>query len=144
MGQTATERADQAHAAAVVAAGGFSSIFGGGGMTAFPQAAEAEGRRDLAPAVSLVTTTVASVMRPVKPLSLAGLTPSMAESRRPTFEWVLPTELKVDESYQRTLSARSVQLIRKIVTQWDWRRFKPPVVARMVWPGRPGRGPGGG
>jgi len=37
--------------------------------------------------------------------------------------------LLVDESYQRDLSARSIRLIRKIVSQWDWRRFKPPVVA---------------
>lgn len=70
-------------------------------------------------------------LREIKPLSISGLTPGMAESRRPVFEWVLPSELKVDESYQRHLSERSVTLIRKIVTQWDWRRFKPPVVARI-------------
>jgi len=51
--------------------------------------------------------------------------------RRPVFEWVQPTELLVDEAYQRSLSEKSMQLIRKIVGNWDWRRFKPPVVARM-------------
>jgi len=45
-----------------------------------------------------------------------------------------PAELLVDEAYQRTISERSLELIRKIVAQWDWRRFKPPVVARTPMP----------
>jgi hypothetical protein len=70
-------------------------------------------------------------LRSVKPLSLAGLSPACAGHRRPVFEWVRPAELKVDETYQRQLSEASVTLIRKIVSQWDWRRFKPPIVARL-------------
>lgn len=68
--------------------------------------------------------------RKVKPVSLTGLTPAAVEDGLPTFEWVDPASLLVDEAYQRTLSERGVQLIRKIITGWDWRRFKPPIVAR--------------
>ncbi|TPM42059.1 hypothetical protein FJ967_01135 [Mesorhizobium sp. B2-3-4] len=41
---------------------------------------------------------------------------------------VHPAALLIDENYQRGLSERSVRLIRKIVSEWDWRAFKPPVV----------------
>lgn len=72
-----------------------------------------------------------SAYRPIRPLPLASLTPGLADAPSPTFEWVSPTDLQVDESYQRAMSERSIALIRKIVTNWDWRRFKPPVVARI-------------
>lgn len=67
--------------------------------------------------------------RAVKPLVLTHIEPGMACSVRPRFEWVSPLELLVDEAYQRQISERSLELIRKIVANWDWRRFKPPVVA---------------
>ena len=63
-------------------------------------------------------------------MAVAGVTPGGAETAIPVFEWVDPCALLVDETYQRNLSERSVSLIRKIVGAWDWRRFKPPVVAR--------------
>lgn len=44
-------------------------------------------------------------------------------------KWVDPSDLFVDETYQRNLSRRSMELIRQIVGNWDWRRFKPPIVA---------------
>ncbi|MDW9773041.1 hypothetical protein GOA89_14905 [Sinorhizobium meliloti] len=44
---------------------------------------------------------------------------------------VSPSELWVDESYQRGLSDRSMRLIRKIVGEWDWTAFKPPVVVEV-------------
>ncbi|MBS7532102.1 hypothetical protein KHC28_00285 [Ancylobacter sonchi] len=50
-----------------------------------------------------------------------------ALDRTPEFRWVDPTSLFVDESYQRNLSERSVRLIRRIVADWDWRRFKCPI-----------------
>lgn len=83
------------------------------------------------PPAAAVQPVGRGALRPVASLSLAGLTPTCADHRRPVFEWVQPTELKVDETYQRHLSDASVTLIRKIVAQWDWRRFKPPIVARM-------------
>lgn len=69
-------------------------------------------------------------LRAIKALQLPDVTPADAAGDAPTFEWVDPTALLVDGDYQRSLSDRSVNLIRKIVANWDWTRFKPPVVAK--------------
>lgn len=45
------------------------------------------------------------------------------------FDTADPAELLVEDAYQRDLSDRSIKLIQTIVENWDWRRFKPPVVA---------------
>jgi hypothetical protein len=45
---------------------------------------------------------------------------------------VRPTDLQVEPAYQRDLSGRSISLIRKIVTGWDWAKFKPPVCAETA------------
>lgn len=69
-------------------------------------------------------------LRSIRPIGLTGLEPAMAIVALPVFEWVPPSSLLVDEAYQRNLSERSIKLIRKIIENWDWRRFKPPVCAR--------------
>lgn len=69
------------------------------------------------------------VKRPVKAIGMIGVEPKLADGALPEFRQVTPSELLVDEAYQRGISERSVTLIRKIVGDWDWRRFKPPVVA---------------
>jgi hypothetical protein len=61
-------------------------------------------------------------------MGMPGIEPGGDASARPGFRWVAPDALIVDEGYQRNLSERSVSLIRRIVADWDWRRFKPPVV----------------
>ena len=71
----------------------------------------------------------APVLRPIRPLSTAGITPAVAEGEKPRFEWVDPRTLMVEETYQRALAERSVTLIRRIVANWDWKRMKPPIVA---------------
>jgi hypothetical protein len=71
-------------------------------------------------------------VRKIKALAVPGIEPGGADMALPKFEHVDPTGLLVDESYQRNLSERSVSLIRKIVADWDWRRFKPPVVVRLT------------
>lgn len=68
--------------------------------------------------------------RQVRAMAMPGVEPGEVQTAAPVFEWVDPRSLLVDETYQRNLSERSVTLIRKIVGSWDWRRFKPPVVAR--------------
>lgn len=70
-----------------------------------------------------------ATLRSVQAIPTAGLTMKRPITGEPIFERVDPRELLVDEAYQRGLSDRSQRLIRRIVTQWDWRRFKPPVVA---------------
>lgn len=68
-------------------------------------------------------------LRPVAAIGLTGVTPGGSTAKLPIFEWVVPTTLMIDAKYQRDLSERSIRLIRRIVADWDWRRFKPPVVA---------------
>ena len=69
-------------------------------------------------------------LRNVRKITISHVTPAMADTPEPTFEVVDPCDLLVDDSYQRGLSERSLNLIRRIIGQWDWRRFKPPVCAR--------------
>lgn len=76
-----------------------------------------------------ISATERGQLRTVECLEIKNATPGEVRGSDPTFEWVEPATLLVDECYQRELSARSLRLIRKIVTGWDWRRFKPPVVA---------------
>lgn len=68
--------------------------------------------------------------RMIEAMTLPGAEPGPIPSAKPTFEWVDPATLLVDEVYQRNLSRGSIELIRKIVNGWDWNRFKPPIVAR--------------
>lgn len=77
-----------------------------------------------------VSTGGGDRLRPIRPIGLSGLEPAMAVVATPVFEWADPSTLLVDEAYQRNLSERSIKLIRKIIENWDWRRFKPPVCAR--------------
>lgn len=50
---------------------------------------------------------------------------------RPRIVRMNPADLSVDAKYQRELSRKSISLIHKLISGWDWRRFKPPVVARV-------------
>jgi hypothetical protein len=67
--------------------------------------------------------------RPIAAISIAGLTPGAPPTEPPVSMMVKPTDLLVDEAYQRNLSERSLRLIRRMVEGWDWRRFKPPVTS---------------
>jgi hypothetical protein len=40
-----------------------------------------------------------------------------------------PSTLIVEVGYQRDLSGKSLRLIKNIVANWDWAKFKPPVCA---------------
>lgn len=72
-----------------------------------------------------------SAIRTIKPLSWPDIAPGGADMVEPTFERANPQTLVVDAAYQRDLSERSVSLIRRILSDWDWRRFKPPVCVRV-------------
>ncbi|AWN51422.1 DUF6551 family protein [Methylobacterium sp. 17Sr1-1] len=67
--------------------------------------------------------------RPITALSLAEIHPGQPATSKPEVTWIKPTELLVDAAYQRDLSDPSLRLIRRIIERWDWRRFKPPIVA---------------
>lgn len=66
--------------------------------------------------------------RAITGLNFHDIKPATIDTAPPEIRQVRPTDLYVDESYQRGLSERSVRLIRKIVSEWSWRAFKPPVV----------------
>ncbi len=68
-----------------------------------------------------------SEYRPILPIPLNGLSPSAIRVARPRFIDVDPAKLIVETKYQRDLSAKSLNLIRRIVEKFDWTKFKPPV-----------------
>lgn len=47
----------------------------------------------------------------------------------PSVRLVAPTDLRIEAAYQRDLSGKSIKLIRKIVSEWDWAKFTPPICA---------------
>lgn len=65
--------------------------------------------------------------RPIAPIALNGCDPGGTPRALPIFEWVDPGTLLVDEGYQRDSSERSLKLVRKIISGWDWAKFKAPV-----------------
>jgi hypothetical protein len=70
-------------------------------------------------------------MRAVKALKMPDVAPAAVDDALPEFRLVDPASLMVDDAYQRNLSERGVSLIRRIVAEWDWRAFKPPVVVEV-------------
>lgn len=47
----------------------------------------------------------------------------------PSVRLVDPASLRIEGAYQRDLSKKSIKLLRKIVSGWDWAKFKPPICA---------------
>lgn len=60
-------------------------------------------------------------------LRLRGVTPNPDIGEPPELRWVDPTELLVDESYQRQIREAGIRLIRQIVGAFDWASFEPPL-----------------
>ena len=70
-------------------------------------------------------------IRRIQPFDdLMGAEPNDPSPHPPETIEMDPGDLWVDASYQRNLSRKSVALIIRIIANWDWSRFKPPVVAR--------------
>src|SRR5262249_34928315 len=92
------------------------------------------GRHTLAAEAAPMTAEQVTVPSPstdhrlIRPVPIAGLTPSAITTSRPRFIEVNPRkDLIVETKYQRDLSQKSVKLIRRIVERFDWAKFKPPV-----------------
>lgn len=68
--------------------------------------------------------------RLITAMELPGITPGTPPTKTPEVTWIDPSDLLVDESYQRGIGEKGVRLIRKIVEHFDWRKFKPPTA---VW-----------
>ena len=69
-------------------------------------------------------------MRQITPLELPDVERHPPLGGIPEFRTIEMHLFDVDSVYQRDLSQRSMKLISRIVGQWDWSRFKPPVVSR--------------
>ncbi len=67
-------------------------------------------------------------LRPIIALNVGDVQRAELPDWKPALAWVKPTALLVDEGYQRSLSDRSAKLIARIVANWNWASFKPPVV----------------
>lgn len=66
----------------------------------------------------------------VEAITGLDIVPNRITSEPPTPLSVRPEECWIDRKYQRNLSRRSMKLIYDIVTNWDWTKFKPPVLTR--------------
>lgn len=67
--------------------------------------------------------------RPIAPVPVPEKRQAVL-SAFPKVAMVAPTFLQVEPAYQRDLSAKSMRLIRSIVADWDWAKFKPPICAQ--------------
>lgn len=72
-----------------------------------------------------------AVLRPVTPITTTATKPLRPRPipPPPKISWLPLSALVIDESYQRALSHRSIQLVRRLVETWDWNCFKPLSVA---------------
>lgn len=73
-------------------------------------------------------------MRPINALSavtMRGVVPATPSTDLPKLTWVSPVEVFVEDDYQRSLSERSIAMIRKIVAGWRWAHIKPVICARV-------------
>ncbi|MGO8154395.1 hypothetical protein AB9F36_31690 [Rhizobium leguminosarum] len=68
-------------------------------------------------------------VRPIAPVSIAGLNPQSPPTGMPIFELVNPADLFVDPAYQRNISEKGMRQIRRIIEGFDWASFKPPICA---------------
>lgn len=67
-------------------------------------------------------------IRRIEPLSGLVKVSGSPSNVPPTLLWIDPTDLYVDEGYQRGLARSSINLISRIVRNWNWTHFKPPIV----------------
>jgi hypothetical protein len=65
-------------------------------------------------------------LRRIEPIEIAGIEPGGITDNPPIFEWAAPEDLLIDGAYQRDLTDAGKKLIRRIVENWSWARFKPP------------------
>lgn len=70
--------------------------------------------------------------RKITPLVLDSrvLNYNTVQSFTPELILVNPEILYVDERYQRNVTRASAKLIKKIISEWSWLSFKPPIVTK--------------
>lgn len=69
-------------------------------------------------------------VRPIIPVALpANRKPAKLDLDRPEVRMARIADLKIESAYQRDMTSKSIVLIRKIITEWNWSKFKPPICA---------------
>lgn len=69
-------------------------------------------------------------LRQIEPMTFPDVARSLPDKQRPELRWVAPQSLFVDATYQRDLSKRSVQIIKRAVAGFTWSKYKPPIVTK--------------
>ena len=97
-----------------------------------PEASEREDASDLVEGIDMPLPPEPSTMRPVAPLDIEGIVPrDLSPEPDPGLDIVDPAELLIDGRYQRDLTPKSLALVRRIVENWSWARFKVPTCVRV-------------
>jgi hypothetical protein len=76
-----------------------------------------------------------SGLRSILPLSrdsLRGIQPAKIAGQPPTVEWVNPRSIFIEENYQRDVGENGTALIRRIVAEFSWHKFKSPICFRAA------------
>lgn len=68
-------------------------------------------------------------LREIVPIEIA-FTNEKIGGRRGHLGHIPISDLRVDPSYQRSISMRSIRVVRKIASNFDWRKFVPAVVVK--------------
>lgn len=68
-------------------------------------------------------------LRQITPLSAPDIVPGKPSTPEPLFKSVEPRTLYVDGTYQRSVGERGRTQIRRMIQDFCWTRFKPPVCA---------------
>jgi hypothetical protein len=69
-------------------------------------------------------------VRPIIPITLPkGVTPAKLALDRPDVRMIRVADLQIETAYQRSLGPKSIRLIQRIISGWDWAKFKPPIVS---------------
>jgi hypothetical protein len=64
----------------------------------------------------------------IEPLPHLKIEPKPVAGNIPELTWVAPTDLGIDPRYQRNLTPKSLALIKKIAEEFNWGRYRPPLV----------------
>lgn len=98
-------------------------------LTPVPQVKGLERTRKLVQAEQAEVLASEGLVR-IEPITGLDIVPNKVRSKSPDPITIRPEECYVDREYQRSLSRSSMRLIHKIVTDWDWTKFKAPIVTK--------------
>lgn len=71
-----------------------------------------------------------ATFRQISKISVKGVEANVVAGLAPEVILIDPAELFVETEYQRDISAKSINLIRRIIRTFDWAHMKPPICSR--------------